>query len=191
VTTPAEEDRANAATLPEGDVIRVLLEQHARIHELFAAIKTAGGERKQELFDQLRELLAVHEVGEEMVLRPVTRETAGSPVVDARLKEESEATHTLADLEKMDVSTPEFDQALATFEQAVAAHAEAEETEEFPTLQTSRDAQERGDLGAKLLAAEKRAPTHPHPMAAGSPTAVKTVGPFAALMDKARDSFKS
>lgn len=188
--TPAEEDRAKAATLPEGDVIRVLLEQHARIHELFAAIKTASGERKQELFDELRELLAVHEVGEEMVLRPVTRETAGASVVDARLKEESDATHTLADLEKMDVSTPEFDQALATFEQAVATHAEREEIEEFPTLQTGRDARERFDLGAKLLAAEKRAPTHPHPMAAGSPNAVKAVGPFAALIDKARDSFK-
>ena len=188
--TAAEEDRAQAATLPEGDVIRVLLEQHARIHELFAAIKTAGGERKQELFDELRELLAVHEVGEEMVLRPVTRQTAGASVVDARLKEESDATHTLADLEKMDISSPEFNQALAVFEQAVAAHAEREETEEFPTLQTGRDAQERFDLGAKLVAAEKRAPTHPHPMAAGSPNAVKAVGPFAALMDKARDSFK-
>lgn len=189
--TPAEEDRAKAATLPEGDVIRVLLEQHARIHELFAAIKAAGGERKRELFDELRELLAVHEVGEEMVLRPVSRQTAGASVVDARLKEESDAAHALADLEKMDVSTPEFDEALATFEHAVASHAEREETEEFPTLQTGRDAQERSDLGTKLLAAEKRAPTHPHPMAAGSPNAVKAVGPFAALMDKARDSFKN
>lgn len=187
--TPAEEDRAKAATLPQGDVVRVLLEQHARIHELFAAIKSAGGGRKQELFDELRELLAVHEVGEEMVLRPVTRKTAGESVVDARLKEESEAAHTLADLEKMDVSTPEFDQALASFEQAVAAHAEHEENEEFPTLESDRDAQERSDLGAKLLAAEKRAPTHPHPTAAGSPTAVKAVGPFAALVDKARDAF--
>ena len=188
--TAAEEDRAKAATLPEGDVIRVLLEQHARIHELFAAVKTAAGERKQELFDELRELLAVHEVGEEMVLRPVTRETAGASVVDARLKEESDATHTLADLEKRDISSSEFDQTLAVFEQAVAAHAEREEAEEFPTLQTGRDAQERFDLGAKLVAAEKRAPTHPHPMAAGSPNAVKAVGPFAALIDKARDSFK-
>jgi iron-sulfur cluster repair protein YtfE (RIC family) len=188
--TAAEEDRAQAATLPEGDVIRVLLEQHARIHELFAAVKSASGERKQDLFDQLRELLAVHEVGEEMVLRPVTRETAGASVVDARLKEESDASHALADLEKMDVSTAEFDRALAALAQSVAAHAEHEEAQEFPTLQTGRDGQERYELGAKLLAAEKRAPTHPHPMAAGSPTAVKTVGPFAALMDKARDSFK-
>jgi Hemerythrin HHE cation binding domain len=189
--TPAEEDRAKAATLPEGDVIRVLLEQHARIHELFAAIKSAGAQRKQDLFDELRELLAVHEGGEEMVLRPVSRETAGESVVDARLKEESDAAHALADLEKMDVSSPEFDQALAALEQDVAAHAEREETEEFPTLQTGRDAQQRAELGTKLLAAEKHAPTHPHPTAAGSPTAVKAVGPFAALLDKARDSFKN
>ena len=32
----AAEDRVSAAQLPEGDVIRILLEQHARIRELFA-----------------------------------------------------------------------------------------------------------------------------------------------------------
>ena len=32
----AAEDRAQAEQLPEGDVIRVLLEQHAQVHDLFS-----------------------------------------------------------------------------------------------------------------------------------------------------------
>jgi hypothetical protein len=35
----ANEDRAKARALPEGDVVRVLLEQHAQIRELFTQVK--------------------------------------------------------------------------------------------------------------------------------------------------------
>ncbi|WP_330342115.1 hypothetical protein [Streptomyces sp. NBC_00557] len=31
------------------------------------------------------------------------------------------------------------------------------------------------------------APTHPHPMAAGSPRLQRLTGPFAAMLDRARD----
>ena len=34
----AAEDRIKAAELPEGDVIRILLEQHARIRDLFSDV---------------------------------------------------------------------------------------------------------------------------------------------------------
>jgi hypothetical protein len=34
-------------------------------------------------------------------------------------------------------------------------------------------------------------PTHPHPAAAGSPTAQWTFGPFASLVDRARDAVKN
>jgi len=64
-------ERALAAKLPEGDVVRILLEQHARIRDLFAEINGFAGTRKQERFDELRVLLAVHETAEEMILRPI------------------------------------------------------------------------------------------------------------------------
>ena len=37
-------------------------------------------------------------------------------------------------------------------------------------------------LGDKLLEAETKAPTHPHPTTAGSPVAQRIVAPFAALL---------
>ncbi len=179
-----------AARLPEGNIIRILLEQHARIRELFVAVKASTGEQKQERFDELRELLAVHEVGEEMILRPVSKNTAGHEITDARNHEEDEAAHVLAELEKMDVNSPEFETKLSHFEQAVSDHAEHEEHQEFPTVLAQRTEEELKRMGDRLLMAEKTAPTHPHPTAAGSPAMVTAAGPFAAMLDRARDAFK-
>lgn len=186
----AERERTEAARLPQGNIIRILLEQHAQIRELFVAVKASTGAPKQERFDELRELLAIHEVGEEMILRPVSKNTAGHEITDARNHEEDEATHVLAELEKMDVNTPEFDTKLSQFEQAVSDHAENEEHQEFPTVLAQRSEEELKRLGERLLKAEKTAPTHPHPTAAGSPGMVKVAGPFASMLDRARDAFK-
>jgi hemerythrin superfamily protein len=187
----ATEDRTKAAELPEGDVIRVLLEQHARIRELFQDVRSATGEHKQHAFDELRALLAVHETAEEMVVRPVTTDVGGGSVAEARNKEEAEANEVLKDLEKLDVSSAEFDQKLAAFEKSVDEHAEKEESEEFPQILARVDEKRRATMGTQLKAAEKIAPTHPHPSTAGSTAAQYAVGPFASLVDRTRDAIKS
>src|SRR3954471_20406160 len=115
----ADQELAQAASLPEGDVVRILLEQHARIRELFADVSSAEGEHKSQAFDELRALLAVHETAEEMVLRPVTSNAVGKDVADARNQEESDANEVLKKLEKLDVTTADFDALLADFEKSV------------------------------------------------------------------------
>jgi hemerythrin superfamily protein len=187
----AAQDRIQAAQLPEGDVIRILLEQHARVRELFSDVTAATGEHKQHAFDELRALLAVHETAEEMVLRPVSKDVAGDPVAEARNQEESEANEVLKALEKMDVNSPDFDAKLADFEKAVSDHAEKEESEEFPAILQQCDEQKRATMGKQIKAAEKIAPTHPHPSAAGSTAAQYAAGPFASLVDRTRDAIKS
>ena len=187
----AAKDRAKAEQLPEGDVIRILLEQHARVRDLFADVKSSSGEHKQQAFDELRALLAVHETAEEMVLRPVSEHIAGRAVADARNHEEAAANKVLAELEDLDCSSAEFDQLLATFEKAVSEHAEKEESEEFPAVLAACDEDRRAKLGMRIKAAESIAPTHPHPSAAGSTTAQYAAGPFASLVDRTRDAIKS
>jgi hemerythrin superfamily protein len=157
---------------------------------MFTAVTTAAGEEKSRRFDELRALLAVHETAEEMVLRPVTRETAGDSVAEARMHEESEATQVLAELEKMDISSADFNRTLSSFEKAVSEHAENEETEEFPAILARCDEDKRASMGKQVLAAEAIAPTHPHPSAAGSTTAQFVAGPFASLVDRTRDAIK-
>jgi hemerythrin superfamily protein len=187
----AAQDRQRAADLPEGDVIAILLEQHARIRELFQDISSAEGEHKKHAFDELRSLLAVHETAEEMVLRPVSEDAAGGSIADARNAEESEANEVLKDLEKMDVASADFDAKLQAFEKAVSDHADHEESEEFPFILQQCDESKRQTMGKQIKAAEAIAPTHPHPSAAGSTAAQYAAGPFASLVDRTRDAISS
>jgi hemerythrin superfamily protein len=187
----AEAERRQAAQLPEGDVIRLLLEQHARIRDLFADVQASKGEHKQQAFDELRALLAVHETAEEMILRPISKSSAGQAVAEARNHEEDEANHVLAELEKMDVGSPQFDAQFAEFEKAVSKHAEKEETEEFPAIRSARTEEQLRGMGTMLKSVEKMAPTHPHPGAAGKPMAQWTVGPFASIADRVKDALSS
>jgi hypothetical protein len=187
-TGDAENERAHADRLAPASVIRILLHQHAEIRDAFAAVRAAPRRERQEAFDRLRELLAVHEAAEEMVLRPVSRESAGARIAEARNQEEAEAARLLAELEKTDVAGEQFTAGLAEVERAVSEHAEREELEEFPAVQSAHTDEELQELGAKLLVAADTAPTHPHPAAAGSPTAQRVLAPFAALLDKARDA---
>ena len=147
----ANEDRAKAAKLPEGDLVRILLTQHAEVKDMLDQIEQASGAERKKLFTQLTTTLKAHETAEESVVRPVTKETAGDGVADARNAEESEANEVIAALSELDVDSPEFDDQFAEFKQAVSDHAEAEETEEFPTIQSARSDEERQDLGEQFL----------------------------------------
>ncbi|WP_030423353.1 hemerythrin domain-containing protein [Streptomyces sp. NRRL F-5065] len=171
------------------DVVTILLDQHARIRTLFGEVRDSQGERKQDAFDTLRRLLAVHETAEEMVLRPAAKKTAGKEEAEARNAEEKEANKVLAELERLDVSSAEFDTRFSRFEQDVLAHARHEEMEEFPAIESGCTPEQRRAMGKRLLTAERTAPTHPHPTAAGSPAMQWTLGPFASLLDRARDAF--
>jgi hypothetical protein len=179
---------STAAQLPDGDVVALLLEQHNRIRGLFGRISASRGDERKHAFDELRALLAVHEAGEELIVRPVAKKTAGEQEADARNAEEKEAGAVLKKLDGMDVSSPEFEAVLTEFEQAVNDHAAHEEREEFPAIISGCTADQRRSMGTRLRRAEHLAPTHPHPAAAGNPTALKLTGPFAAMMDRARDA---
>jgi Hemerythrin HHE cation binding domain len=187
--TQAHQERMNAAELPAGSVVAVLLNQHAWIRNLFAEVDSAHGAARQTAFDTLRTLLAIHEAGEEIVVRPVSKKAADGTVAEARNAEERTAAGALAEIEKLDVDSEEFARGLAELEKDVSAHAEHEEREEFPYLLDSLDADQQLKLGARLVKAEQTAPPHPHPTAAGSTVKQVVIGPFAALLDEARDMF--
>jgi hemerythrin superfamily protein len=169
--------------------IDFLLGQHQEVEKLLDAVKTGTGEARQASFDELREMLAVHETAEELILRPVTRKSVegGAEIADARIAEENEAKDVLSQLEKLDVSSQEFTTMFESFAADVQKHAHNEETYEFPKVQQSQDADALAKLETALATAEKLAPTHPHP-SARSTAANVVLGPFAAMLDKARDA---
>lgn len=124
------------------------------------------------------------------MLRPISRRVVGEPIADARDKEEVEATRILRELEKTDIFSKEFDERLGRLERAVSAHAEREEVEEFPVVRAGCDAAKLHTLGSTLRAVERFAPTHPHPGTAGSSLRQWTVGPFASVVDRVKDTIQ-
>ncbi|HEY9291060.1 MAG TPA: hemerythrin domain-containing protein [Microlunatus sp.] len=184
----SKEDRRKAAQLPDGDVIRILLTQHARIRELFDEVEGSSGVQRREAFEELRALLALHETAEEIVLRPVTEKIAPPGVAESRNADEQEANQVLTKLEDADPDSDAFSREVSELKSAVDAHAESEESEEFPVVLERCDLDQRRRMGRRLEAVEKLAPTRPHPSTAGSPAKQWTVGPFAALIDRAKDA---
>jgi hemerythrin superfamily protein len=172
-----------------GDVVEFLLGQHQEVRRLLDTVLSTDGETRQRAFDDVREMLARHETAEEMIVRPLTRKApGGEEVAEGRMHEENEAKEVLASLEEMDVSSPEFTAKFSEFRQSVLDHAEAEERDEFPLLRQNTDPEALVKARDRVKRAEAMAPTHPHPTAKTT-TANYVAGPFAAMLDRARDAF--
>ena len=168
------------------DAVKFLTDQHNLIKDLFEEVLSASSDdARDKAFTQLRALLVVHETAEELVMHPRARHE----LIDARLKEEHEAKEQLSKLEKMDIGSKKFLTELTKFRDAVIEHAEHEEGEEFNRLKRQLDSDDLGRMAKALQAAEAIAPTRPH---AGVESAKLNfaVGPFASMIDRARDAIK-
>lgn len=176
-------------TTDKQNVVELLRAQHDRIRTMFEDLNRAPIEERQERFRQLRRFLAVHETAEELITHPRVRMAAGGDaVVDARLAEETASKKLLAGLDDMDVHDSDFAPRLQELREAVLSHAEAEEREEFPLLQSEADEKQLQKMAAAVMAAEALAPTHPHPSVGSSMTTNLMAGPIASLVDRTRDA---
>jgi hemerythrin superfamily protein len=180
---------ASEEVFTEGDdVVAFLKAQHDTIKMLFEAVLESTGEDRERIFYQLRRLLAVHETAEEQVVHPAARRAldSGDEIVGRRLHEENEAKKALAAIEKLDLHSMEFEDALSELEENVLAHAESEENEEFDELALELDEDRLVTMRKLFTLAESIAPTRPH-AGVESATANTLVGPFASIIDRVRD----
>jgi hemerythrin superfamily protein len=171
------------------DVVSFLKAQHEQIKGLFEQVLKSTGSEREQAFLELRRLLAVHETAEEEIVHPrAKRELSdGESVVSARLQEEHQAKEVLAELEKLDVESTEFETKFRKFQQDVVAHAEAEEHQEFEKLQDELDDGQLERMRSAVRLAEAMAPTRPHPGVESAPANL-LAGPFAMMLDRARDA---
>jgi hemerythrin superfamily protein len=184
---------AEASVMSTEDVVAFLKEQHNRIKELFTeTINAPDNETQERAFFELRSFLAAHETAEEMVVHPRARATIedGDAIVDARLEEENQAKQQLSEIERMDIGSSAFVEALRKLERDVIDHANHEEKEEFNKLHGAIGEKDRQRMADAVRAAEAIAPTRPHP---GVESAKENfaVGPFASMLDRARDALQS
>ena len=174
------------------EVVAFLKAQHDLIEDMFDEVLLASDPKAREKpFIELRQLLAVHETAEEMIVHPRVRREfeGGDAIVDARLKEEHDAKQQLSKLENLDITSQQFIDEFTKLRDAVLEHAEHEENEEFPRLQQKLDADELKQMATAVKAAEAIAPTRPHP-GVESAKLNFALGPFASMLDRARDAIK-
>ena len=175
------------------DVVEFLKGQHNLIKDMFDDVLSASSDdAREKAFTDLRQLLAVHETAEEMVVHPRARGelVRGDEIVEARLTEEHDAKMQLQKLETLDIGSNDFLVELKLFQQAVVDHADLEEAEEFPGLQRELGADDLKRMADAVRAAEAIAPTRPHP-GVESAKANFLTGPLASVLDRARDAIGS
>ncbi|OBF14303.1 hemerythrin [Mycobacterium sp. ACS4054] len=180
---------AQTAIKSPTDVVDFLVSQHEQIKSLFATTLAATGKEREKAFVELRRLLAVHETAEEEIVHPRAKRKLAdaADVVDERLHEEHEAKTVLQKLEKLDVDSAEFTSLLTQLRDAVIEHAEHEEHDEFAKLGQELSGEELERMGRAAKLAEAIAPTRPH-AGVESQAANLAAGPFAAMLDRARDA---
>jgi hemerythrin superfamily protein len=176
--------------VPEEDVIDLLCRQHEEIRGLFADLEQAGEDDRERLFNELVRKLSVHETAEQELVHPAIHGLAGgAEVVDARVAEEHRATELLSTMVDIGPDAEGFDTLLVQLREDVLAHAEHEESAEFPLLRQARDHDDLVSLAGAVRAAERIAPTRPHP-GVESPAKNFLLGPPLAIMDRARDAIR-
>ena len=179
-------------TATQPDAIELLTADHAEVEQMFRQIETLpDSDGRSELVAGVIRELSVHAAIEEQVLYPAMRKALpdGDHLAQEAIEEHQQVKETLAAIERAD-SSAERDPHLVSLIGNVRHHVEEEETELFPKLRASITTGELQEMGGKLAAAKKLAPTHPHPNAPNTPPGNLVGGVAAAVMDKARDALK-
>ena len=182
------------------DAFEVLAKDHAEVRQMLTQLELgavrqggAGAEQltqRRKLAQQLVIEASRHEAVEEMYFWPAVREHLpnGDQLADTAIGQEDEGKEVLDKLDKLNVGDPEFEKLLAEFTRAGREHIDYEETQVWPGLRAALTAEQSQEIGKKIEAGKKTAPTRPHPRTPSSPGVLKATGPVVAAADKARDA---
>jgi hemerythrin superfamily protein len=136
------------AVAPDDDLnaLDLLSAQHRHVEKLLAQVEQARGSRKQALFDQLADELAVHATIEEKIFYPNVLRPSTEALLQESVQEHLEVKRLLADMMELDPEDDDFDAKLSVLQEQVTHHAkEEEERKLFPKV--------RAELDRDLLAA--------------------------------------
>jgi hemerythrin superfamily protein len=176
------------------DVVSILTTDHREVEQMFAELEKLRGtgdhDRIREVTEKVITELVRHSVAEEAYLYPATRRfiPGGDALADQEIAEHAEAERVMKDLERTDTTDARFDELLTQLMTDIRTHIQEEESQLFPQLVQHADAEELRELGSKVTAIKKVAPTRPHPSAPDTPPANKLLAPGTGLVDRIRDA---
>jgi len=176
------------------DVIEILTQDHREVEAMFTELEALGGatqgaeaERRRELVDQVTIELVRHAVAEEVVVYPAVQEKVSAEEAERAKVEHAEAEETMKRLEGLDPDDPSFDEALRTLMTEIREHVAEEEGQMFPHMRSVLGQEALVELGTRVEAIKKLAPTRPHPSVPNEALPRLAAGPIAGLFDRLRD----
>lgn len=175
----------------ETDVITILTADHREMLELIGAIRQSSDHKHmRDLADTLIAEIMRHAVAEEMYVYPAIEDhvPGGEREVAQDKREHGEIVKVLKAIERAEAGDGEFMQLISRLEELLLQHAHDEEEDQFPKLAAHVPSAELFELGRKVEAAKRLAPTRPHPHAPHSELFDKTLGPGVGLVDRLRDA---
>jgi iron-sulfur cluster repair protein YtfE (RIC family) len=116
------------------DPTKLLEADHRTVEALFDEIKSAEGDARSPLIDELATSLRAHMELEEKVLYPAMESVTGAETVEEANTEHELARKTLAEMLNLAPDKPGFEAALESVKAGIEHHVQDEETEVFPKL---------------------------------------------------------
>ena len=171
------------------DVVDILTTDHHEVFNLIGQIPGADPGQRRDLADTVIAELMRHSVAEEMYVYPAMKDHLpdGKSRVQHDVEEHQELVEVMKELEDVDSADPRFLQTLGRLETVLRDHVSDEENDQFPLLRAHLTREQLVEIGTKVEAAKKAAPTRPHPSAPHSELFHKTLGPGVGLVDRLRD----
>ena len=177
------------------DVIEVLEHDHREVEQMFGELESLRGatgddamSRRKDVMEQVTIELVRHSVAEEVLVYPQVEKKVSAEEAERAKKEHAEAEETLQRLEKLDPDDAAFDAELDTLIREIREHVAEEEGEMFAHMRQVLSQEELDQMGSRVEAFKKVAPTRPHPSVPNEPGARTALGPVASLMDRMRDA---
>lgn len=182
------------STVQEMDMVAMLTHDHREVEQMFAELERlspAETDRRRALTEKVITELVRHSVAEEAYLYPAVRDLlpGGDALADREIAQHAEAEETMKELERTDVSEERHAVLLSRLMAEIRSHIQEEESELFPRLREAAGPERLAELGRKVQAIKKIAPTRPHPAAPDKPPANKMLNPMTGLVDRMRDAF--
>jgi iron-sulfur cluster repair protein YtfE (RIC family) len=133
------------------DAFELLKTDHEKVSQLFKEIESASGQRKRQVFTQLKAELDVHAHIEEKILYPALENTEEAREITLEAYEEHKVVKDLlAELASGGAPNEEWDAKLTVLKENVEHHVEEEEGELFSKARKALSSEEIDRIGAEL-----------------------------------------
>jgi hemerythrin-like domain-containing protein len=182
------------------DAITFLREDHVRILAMLDELERTPDDgrsatpvdhdARKRLVTELVMAESAHEAVEEQYFWPSVQHwlEEGHALAQPALEQEQSAKQLLDELDGLEAGERAFENLVARVIADGRAHIAYEEREVWPVMQKEMDPTALDELGEKMAAAKKAAPTRPHPHTPPKPGVLKTAGAAAAATDRMRDA---